>query len=128
MPTSDPKARHAALAGLRHLDAEDFPRYRAAMEKANPLAWQCFFPFLYFWSRDSRDRLLVDEDESSVCLFCIRSSGEGDRLDLFFPPLPFDAVSLNRCLARIRAYNGERKAYVRWVDEELIGHSPAITA
>lgn len=107
-----------ALAGLQILKAEDSARYRAAAEKAAQMGWGYFFPYLLVHNKPGQTAMLIAEDSDSLCLFRWKNKKGQPHLDLYLPPLPFDAAVLRRCLQRANDFNLDRSAKVIRVDSQ----------
>ena len=107
-----------ALSGLRPLALSDLQRYKDALNQANRICWQQYFPYLHFRYAD----LLFTEIDGSFCLFHeLPRVDRPPKLCLYFLPIPMNPHALKLCLERVRAFNNQKRAEICWVDEEDIG-------
>ena len=109
-----------ALAGLVTIKPEDITRFNLAVRRGKQKAWCYYFPFLYFWSLSKNREVLMEEVAGSLCIYVLRSFNrqQNPKLDLYFPPIPFNAKALEHALHRIYQYRGKRAAKIFWVDRE----------
>lgn len=110
-----------ALSGLTPISRYDLPRYKAAINQTKQTVWQSYFPFLYFMGQNSNTAFLTEEDTGSICIYRLRRQGERSDLCLFLLPMPFQPAVLERCLQRVRQYNGRAKASIFRIDAEDAG-------
>jgi len=111
----------SALSGLTLLDQHDLARYKAAINQTRQTVWQSYFPFLYFLGQNSNTTFMIGEDSGSICLYRLRRQGDKSDLCLFLLPMPFQPAVLERCLQRVRQYNGNHKASIFRIDAEDAG-------
>jgi hypothetical protein len=104
-----------ALAGLKHLEVSDLPRYKLAVEAGQQMGWGYYFPYLL--SRSGKNSaVLLAEDEGSMCVFLWRLRDSIPKLDLLVAPTPMNVPVLERCLERANDFNGDLSARVLRVD------------
>lgn len=109
-----------ALAGLVKINLNDLPRYKTAINMTRQTCWQSYFPFLFFHGQKSNSEFLIEEDCGSLCVYRLRRQRESLDLCLFLLPMPFQADVLERCLERVRTFNGVAQASIFRVDGEDI--------
>src|SRR5688500_8545026 len=107
-----------ALAGLDVLKVEDRTRYRAAIKEAAPMGWGYYFPYLLVQNKPGQRAMLIGEDGNSLCVFRWELKKGKPHLDLYLPPIPFNAAVLRRCLERANEFNSDRSARVIRVDAQ----------
>jgi UDP-N-acetylmuramyl pentapeptide synthase/poly-gamma-glutamate capsule biosynthesis protein CapA/YwtB (metallophosphatase superfamily) len=108
----------SALQGLLPISRHDLPRYKKAINQTRQTCWQSYYPFLYFQGQNSNSTFLIDEDAGSVCIYRLRRQANVTDLSLFLLPMPFQQAVLERCLERVRDYNGDPKASIFRIDAE----------
>lgn len=117
------------LAGLEVLRLGHRERFQAAVAEGQQNGWAYYFPYLLTKSRRASSALLWHEDEGSVCLFSWSDTGPRPRMDLYFPPMPFDASVLRRCFERLNDFNGDRSGRILRIDEKdapAVGENAAL--
>jgi UDP-N-acetylmuramyl pentapeptide synthase len=107
----------SVLQGLRALDLSDLPRYRRAIDATQRTTWQHYFALIYLLGRSPGYRFLVEEDAGSFCLYLLRVKKSEQSLSLFLLPMPAEPAVIERCIARIRAFNQSARASLFRVDE-----------
>lgn len=115
----EPDVDNSVLAGLMPIELADLSRYRAAIDQTQRTVWQHYFPFLYLLDRSSAsEKIWIDEDSGSICVYRLRErKGEKD-LCLFLLPMPMQMPVLERCIERVKAYNRSGRASLFRVDSE----------
>jgi hypothetical protein len=82
------------LSDLRPLQLTDLPRFKQAVAAGQQRGWNFYFPYLLFVRLGSQStRYLWGEHDGSLCVFRHRH-GRKHRLDLAFPPFPYQASAL----------------------------------
>jgi len=105
------------LMGLRRLGLEDLPRWKQALEQAQPKGFGCYFAYVLAHQGSRRSTVLVGEDGGSLCCYMLRERRRGPLLDVYLPPMPMDVSIAQRCLERANGFNGNRSARILRIDE-----------
>lgn len=109
---------HPLLRDLRPLQLTDLPRFKQAIAEGEQMGWNYFFPFLLFVRLGSRSsRCIWAEDEGSLCLYK-HQYGQKNRLDLIFPPFPFQKSALRRAIERVNDFNQSHTSWLHFIDEK----------
>ncbi len=109
---------HPLLRDLRPLQLTDLPRFKQAIADGEQQGWSYFFPYLLFVRLGSQSsRMIWVEDEGSICLFK-HQYGRKKRLDLIFPPFPYQEPVLLRALERVNDFNQAFSSWVYFIDEK----------
>jgi hypothetical protein len=96
----------------------DLSPFKSSFIAHRKRAWCYYVPFLLSFSLPPDRQLAWDALEGSLCLFVMRRTREGDRLDLMFPPLPCSEKATRACLDLAARQNADRAVRVLWVDAE----------
>lgn len=104
------------LSGLRRLSLSDLPRYKSALTAVRAEGWACYFCYLLSKEKEGRSAIFLAEDGDALCTFQWEASDSGARLDVLFPPMPFDARALERALERCNDHNGDRSARIMRIE------------
>ncbi|MEA3640882.1 MAG: phosphatidylglycerol lysyltransferase domain-containing protein [Lamprobacter sp.] len=114
------------LGDLHPLQLVDLPRFKQAIADGQQQGWNFYFPYLLFVRLGSQStRYLWQEINGSLCLFRHRY-GRKRRLDLAFPPVPYQETALQRALERITDFNQGRNARIYFIDEQDMPHLRAL--
>jgi hypothetical protein len=104
------------LADLASIEAGDADTFLAAAEHARVKAGCYYFPRLHFWKTSTR-MLRWERHAGSILVYQVRQRKGGSRMDLYFPPLPFDPAALQHALQRMRDFNNDRSGRIVFVQE-----------
>ncbi|MGH8223910.1 MAG: phosphatidylglycerol lysyltransferase domain-containing protein [Woeseiaceae bacterium] len=104
------------LEGLKRLDVDDLPAYRAAVDAGGQCGWKYYFPYLLSLNRQGRRGALYARDEGSACVFVWQIRNSRPRLDVFVAPAPMNVPVLRRCIERANDFNGDSSARVMRID------------
>ncbi len=115
----------SGLDDLRIATPRDLPRHRRAMEESQRVGFASYLPGLLASQRDGRRRILLGEDDGALCIYRWNLRDDAPRLDLLFPPLPFDSAVLKRGLQRLDDYNHDRRGRVLKVDADEVAQLEA---
>lgn len=105
------------LNSLQRLTPENFPVFRRCFDQAGKEAWPTFFPFLCSRAKRGDNGLFWELYRGSVCLYVVEPTEAGPRLNLFMPPFPFRASTLDYALSRMSLCNGNEACRISWIDE-----------
>lgn len=123
-----PAPRTNVLEGLEVLEASDLPRWKNAVVRAKSLGYGSYFPFVLAHQRPRRT-VLLGEDAGCLCVFKLKETDHGPRLDVLMAPMPMDVDVARRCLERANDYNGDRSARILRIDANdaaLAGSIPGL--
>jgi hypothetical protein len=104
------------LNGLEMIGPQHRIRYCKAVQSALAMGWGYYFPHLLAHNKPGKSAILITEEQGSMCVFRWTKKGNSPRLDLYLPPVPFQAEVMQRCLERANEYNGDRSAQIMRVD------------
>jgi hypothetical protein len=104
------------LADLASVEAKDADAFLAAAEHARVKAAFYYFPRLQFYGEKAH-RLRWERHAGSILVYQVRRREVGSRMNLYFPPLPFDPAALRHALQRMRDFNGNRSGRIIFVQE-----------
>ncbi len=111
---------HPLLSDLRPLQLIDLPRFKRAIAAGQQQGWNFFFPYLLLVRLGSQStRYLWQESDDSICVFRHRF-GDKSRLDLAFPPFPYQVSALLRALERTNDFNQSYDSKIYFIDEQDI--------
>jgi hypothetical protein len=106
------------LSELRPLQLTDLPRFKQAVETGQQRGWNFYFPYLLFVRLGSQStRYLWEEHDGSLCVFRHRY-GRKNRLDLAFPPFPYQDSALLAALERTNDFNKSYSSTIYFIDEK----------
>ncbi len=106
------------LSDLRPLQLIDLTRFKQAIAAGQQQGWNFYFPFLLFVRLGSKStRYLWEEADGSLVLFR-HQYGRKNRLDLAFPPFPYQEAALRRALERINDFNKSYTSRIYFIDEQ----------
>ncbi len=114
---------HTALAGLRPVSLADLAGFKHAANQTRYRGWLHYFPFLWLVSlggvrKSHRESYWLGDDAGSLCVYRLRERPEGNHLALFLAPMPMVDAVLQRCLQRLRQYNGAQQVSIFRMDNE----------
>lgn len=112
-----PQPASSALDGLHEISAEDLPRYKAAVAAGEQHGWGYYFPYLCARNLRRQTRVLIGEDDGSICVYLRRVRRGKAKLDVLLSPAPLNIPVFKRCLERANEHNGDFSARVMKVDE-----------
>jgi hypothetical protein len=125
----DASAPIERLEDLEPLQPSHLDRYKDAVTGSGQFGWGYYFPYLLAKGKAGRSAVLLGEDAGSLCLYQWQAGDSTPRLELAFPPLPFDHAALGRCLERANEYNGDRSARILRIDQkdaDVVAEHPGI--
>lgn len=106
------------ISDLRPLQLTDLPRFKQAITEGEQLGWYYFFPFLLFNRLGSQStRYVWEEAQGSLCLFK-HQYGNKNRLDIVFPPFPYQESALRRAVERVNSFNQSHTSWIHFIDEK----------
>jgi len=106
-----------ALADLAPIGVEDAHTIRAAAEDARVKSIVYYAPHLHFAEQSKTRRLRWERHGGSILVYQIRRDKAGSRMNLYFPPLPFDPAALRHAVQRMHDFNGDRSGRITFVEE-----------
>jgi len=112
-----------ALAGLRPVSLADLAGFKHAANQTQYRGWLHYFPFLWLVSlggvrKSQRESYWLGDDAGSLCVYRLRERVQGSQLALFLAPMPMQSAVLQRCLQRLRQYNGAQQVSIFRMDGE----------
>ena len=115
-----------ALAGLRLITLADLPAYKAAINQTRRQGWLHYFAFMLLVSqggvhKSSRETYWIGDDAGSLCVYMLRENSAGSQLNLFLAPMPMQADVLQRCIERLRQFNGGARVSIFRLDAAEAG-------
>jgi hypothetical protein len=110
-----------ALSGLRELKLRDLQAYKNALGQTNRLCWQQYFPFMYCFSQNPTRKILIGEEDGSICVYLLMKEDGRYKLFLYFLPMPMSISALRLAVQRAKDFNSSNNAVIFWVDAENLG-------
>ncbi|MBK5941223.1 phosphatidylglycerol lysyltransferase domain-containing protein [Halochromatium roseum] len=106
------------LSDLRPLQLTDLPRFKQAVIAGQQRGWNFYFPYLLFVRLGSQSaRYLWEERNGSLCVFRHQYARK-NRLDLAFPPFPYQESALLGALERSTDFNQSDNSRIYFIDEQ----------
>ena len=122
------KSFHPPISDLHPLQLTDQQRFKEAITAGGQKGWYYFFPYLLFVRLGSQSsRMVWTEDQGSICLFK-HQYGHNKRLDLVFPPFPYQEGPLRRSLERMNDFNQANSSRIYFIDAQDLPQLQALNA
>ena len=122
------KSLHPTIRDLHPLQLTDQQRFKEAITTGGQKGWYYFFPYLLFVRLGSQSsRMVWTEDQGSICLFK-HQYGHNKRLDLVFPPFPYQEGPLRRSLERMNDFNQANSSRIYFIDAQDLPQLQALNA
>lgn len=109
--------RTADVADLAPVEVKDADTFLAAAEHARIKVASYYFPHLHFSEWAKTRMLRWERHGGSILVYQINRQKPEARMNLYFPPLPFDPAALRHGLRRMRDFNGDRPGRIVFVPE-----------
>jgi hypothetical protein len=113
---------HLQLDDLRPLQLTDLPKFRQAIASGQQQGWNYYFPYLLFVRLGSQStRYLWEEQAGSICVYR-HNLADKARLDLAFPPFPYQQSVFQLALERVNDFNRSHVSRVYFIDDQECSH------
>ncbi|GAB6058602.1 hypothetical protein JCM31598_17190 [Desulfonatronum parangueonense] len=96
------------------------------MTEGEQQGWHLYFPFLLFIRLGSQTtRLVWEEVDGSICLFKHQYGGK-KRLDMMFPPTPYQENAMRHALERVNDFNNSHSCWIHFIDDKDMSQVQAL--